>query len=197
MPLTTLPAGMRPGQIPAGTVVNGIVSHKDWVPTLMAAVGEPDIKQELLQGHEAAGQEFRVHLDGYDMLPYFTGQTDQSPRESFFYLSDTGELIGLRYDRWKFVFAEQRAEQFMVWSEPFVTLRLPKIFDLRMDPFERADVDSNTYMRWWTQHAFLLVPAQAYVAEVLQSVREFPPRQRPASFNMEQVLQSLEQGRGG
>ncbi len=193
-----VPAAVRwPGHIPAGKVVNGIVSHKDWVPTLMAAVGEPDIKEELLQGHEAAGKQFKVHLDGYDMLPYFEGEEDQSPRESFFYLSDTGELIGLRYDRWKFVFAEQRAEQFMVWSEPFVTLRLPKIFDLRMDPFERADVDSNTYMRWWTQHAFLLVPAQTYVAETLQSVREFPPRQKPASFNMEQVLRSMEQGQGG
>jgi len=193
-----VPTAVRwPGRISAGSVVNGIVSHKDWVPTLMAAVGEPDVKAKLLKGHKAAGRTFRVHLDGYNMLPYFTGGQGRSPRDSFFYLSDTGELVSLRFDRWKFVFAEQRAEQFMVWSEPFVTLRLPKIFDLRMDPFERADIDSNTYMRWWTQHVFLLVPAQKFVAETLQSLRDFPPRQRPASFNMEQVLQSIEAGRGG
>ena len=193
-----VPAAVRwPGHIPAGTVANGIVSAKDWVPTLMAAVGVPDVKEQLLEGYQAGDKTYKVHLDGYDMLPYFEGAQETSPRELFFYLSDTGELIGLRYDRWKFVFAEQRAEQFMVWSEPFVTLRLPKIFDLRMDPFERADVDSNNYMRWWTQHVFLLVPAQQYVAETLQTVRDFPPRQRPASFNMEQVLQSLEEGKGG
>jgi arylsulfatase len=193
-----VPAAVRwPGRIPAGTVVNGIVSHKDWVPTLMAAAGEPDVKEELLSGYQAGDKSFRVHLDGFNMLPYFEGQAEQSPRDNFFYFSDDGELIGLRHERWKFVFAEQRAKQFMVWSNPFVTLRVPKLFDLRMDPFERADENSNNYQHWWIRHAFLLVPAQALVAQQLDSVREFPPRQKPASFNMEEVLGTLEEGRGG
>jgi arylsulfatase len=192
-----VPAAVRwPGQIPAGTVVNGIVSHKDWVPTLLAAAGVPDIRERLLEGHEAAGKTFRVHLDGVNMLPYLSGEVADSPRSDFFYFSDDGELVALRHERWKFVFAEQRARQFMVWSEPFTTLRVPKIFDLRMDPFERADTDSNNYQRWWIQHAFLLLPAQALVAQQLDSVRAFPPRQRPASFNLEEVLSTLEEGRG-
>jgi arylsulfatase A-like enzyme len=193
-----VPAAVRwPGRIPAGTVVNGIVSHKDWVPTLLAAAGEPDIKEELLAGYQAGDKSFKVHLDGFNMLPYFEGAAEESPRSDFFYFSDDGELIGLRYERWKFVFAEQRAKQFMVWSNPFVTLRVPKIFDLRMDPFERADENSNNYQHWWIRHAFLLVPAQALVAQQLESVRAFPPRQKPASFNMEQVLDTLEEGQGG
>jgi arylsulfatase A-like enzyme len=192
-----VPAAVRwPGHIPAGTVANGIVAHKDWVPTLMAAAGEPDIKDKLLNGYQAGDKTFKVHLDGFNMLPYFEGQTSEDPRNDFFYLSDDGELIGLRYQRWKLVFAEQRAKQFMVWSNPFVKLRVPKVFDLRMDPFERADENSNNYNHWWIRHAFLLVPAQALVAQALETVKEFPPRQKPASFNMDQILGKLEQGQG-
>jgi arylsulfatase len=193
-----VPAAVRwPGELPAGEVRNGIVSHLDWVPTFMAAAGEPDITDKLLQGHEAAGKMFRVHLDGFDLLPYLKGEVDESPRRSFFYFSDDGELLALRYERWKAVFAEQRARQFAVWRDPFVTLRAPKIFDLRMDPFERGDTDSNNWNDWWGRQAFLLQPMQGFVAEKLQTLAAFPPRQRPAAFNMEQVLDSFDDGQGG
>jgi arylsulfatase A-like enzyme len=193
-----VPAAVRwPGKIRESAAVNGLVSHQDWVPTLMAAAGVPDIREKLLQGYEAAGKSFKVHLDGHNMLPLLTGEAEESPRPAFLYFSDDGELVAMRYQRWKMVFAEQRAKQFMVWSNPFVQLRVPKIFDLRMDPFERADENSNNYMHWWIRHAFLLVPAQAYVAEKAKTLAEFPPRQKPASFNMDQVLEKLQEGQGG
>ena len=152
----------------------------DWVPTLMAAVGEPNIKEKLKQGHEAADKTFKVHLDGYNFLPYLTGKEKQGPRKEFFYVNDDGELVGLRYNQWKLVFAEQRTRTWRVWSEPFVQLRIPKIFNLRTDPFERADTDANNYDTWWIRHAFLLVPAQSFVGNFLSTFREFPQRQKPA-----------------
>ena len=182
-----------PGHFPAGTVLNGIAAHQDWLPTLLSAAGVPDIVERLESGAEVGDKYFRVRLDGYDMLPYFTGQTDTSPRREFFYMSDDGDLVALRFDDWKLVFAEQRARTLALWAEPFVPLRLPKIFNLRRDPFERADENSNTYWDWLIDHAFLVVPAQAYVSKLLQTFSAFPPRQKPASFNLENVLTALEE----
>jgi arylsulfatase A-like enzyme len=188
-----VPAFARwPGKFPAGSVRNGIVSHQEWLPTLLAAVGVPNIKEKLLQGYQAGAKTFKVHIDGYNMLPYLMGETDESPRKFFYYINDDGQLVALRYSDWKLVFMEQRAKRMACWSEPFVHLRIPKMFNLRRDPFERADENSNTYWDWLISHAFLLVPAQALVAEQIQSFKEFPPRQKPASFNLDEVLEKMQ-----
>ncbi|MCW4025443.1 MAG: arylsulfatase [Candidatus Bathyarchaeota archaeon] len=185
-----------PNKFPAGLVLNGIVSHQDWLPTLLAAAGEPNIKEKLLQGHTAGVKNFKVHLDGHNMLPYFMGQEKDSPRQSFFYINDDGQLVALRYNDWKLVFLEQRAKTMALWGEPFVSLRIPKMFNLRRDPFERADLNSNTYWDWLIEHAFLLIPAQAFVAEQIQSLKEFPPRQKPSSFNLDRVMEHLQDAAG-
>ena len=188
-----VPAMVRwPGKIEAGSISNEIMSHMDWLPTLLAAAGEPDIKDELMKGHQAGGKTFKVHLDGYNFLPYLIGQEKRSPREEFFYFSDDGDLTALRYDNWKVVFAQQRAPGTMlVWGEPYVKTRIPWLFNLRTDPYERATITSNTYWDWYLDHAFLLVPAQAYVANFLATFNEFPPRQRAASFTIDQVIEQL------
>jgi arylsulfatase A-like enzyme len=182
-----------PGKIKPGRVSNDIMSLQDWVPTLMAAAGEPDIKEKLKKGHKANGKEFKVHLDGHNFLPYLTGQEEKGPRKEYFYFADTGQMVGLRYNQWKFVFAEQRSKTWRVWTEPFVTLRIPKIFNLRSDPFERADTDSNNYDTWWIRRVFLLVPSQTVVAEALSTFKEFPPRQKPDKFNVEDVLKKMKE----
>ncbi|MBN1457895.1 MAG: arylsulfatase [Armatimonadetes bacterium] len=193
-----VPAFARwPGKIKVGSVLNGVVSHQDWLPTLLAAVGEPDIKEKLLKGHKAGDKTFKVYIDGHNMLPYFTGEVTESPRESFFYISDDGDVLGIRMHDWKMVLAEQRATRMQCWSEPFVPLRLPKMFNLRRDPFERADENSNTYWDWIFDHAFLLYGMQALVAQQIQSFKDFPPRQKPASFNLDGVLATLEDASGG
>lgn len=190
-----VPAFARwPGRFPAGTVLNGICSHQDWLTTLLAAAGVPDVKERLLYGHTAGDKTFEVHLDGYNLLPYLTGESAVSPREEFFYVDDDARLVAIRYQDWKLVFMEQRAHRLALWAEPFVPLRIPKIFNLRRDPFERADTDSNTYWDWVLEHAFMLVPAQAYVAKLLDSFRDFPPRQKPAAFNLDRVLETLSEG---
>jgi arylsulfatase len=182
-----------PRHIPAGVVSNEIVAHLDWLPTLVAAGGDPDVKEKLLTGHEAAGKTFKVHLDGFNLLPYLTGEVDRSPRQAFFYFSDDGDLLAARMDNWKMVFLEQRCVgTLQVWGEPFVHLRIPKMFNLRTDPYERADVTSNTYWDWVMDHAFLAVPTQAIVGEFLQSFVEFPPRQKAASFTVDEVMEKLE-----
>ena len=181
-----------PDKIHAGTISNEIMSHMDWVPTLMAAAGVPDIKERLKAGQQAAGKSFKVHLDGYNFLPHLTGKQKKGPRQEFFYFSDDGQLVNLRYNDWKLVFAEQRARTFQVWSEPFVSLRIPKIFNLRRDPFERADTDANNYQTWWIRHVFLLVPSQKVVGEFVETFREFPPRQKPAKFNVDDVLAQMQ-----
>ena len=181
-----------PGHIPAGTVLNGIVSHNDWFVTLLAAAGVPDIADQLKTGADLSGTEFKVHLDGYNQLSYVTGEVDESPRKHFFYVSDDGDLTAMRFDNWKIVFLEQRAVgTLQVWIDPYVELRAPKIFNLRTDPFERADITSNTYYDWMMSRIFLLVPAQAYVARMLQTLAEFPPRQEPASFSVNKVMAKL------
>jgi arylsulfatase A-like enzyme len=184
-----VPAMVRwPGKIKPGTVSNEIMHHMDWMPTLLAAAGVPDIKQKLLDGY----QGFTVHLDGYDFLPNLTGAAEKGPRDEIFYFSDDGDLTALRYRDWKLIFMEQRARGTMlVWANPFTPLRLPKLFHLRRDPYERADITSNTYYDWLLDRAFVFVPAQAYVAEFLQTFRKFPPRQKAASFSLDQVMEKL------
>jgi arylsulfatase len=186
-----------PGKIPAGKVSNEIISHEDWVTTFLAAVGEPDIKEKLKTGHTVGNKTFKVHLDGYNFLPYLTGTEEQGPRKEFFYWNDDGQLVGLRYGQWKLVFMEQRAEGFEVWSDPWWTLRLPKVMNLRRDPFERAQHESSYYHDWWANRAFLLVPAQAFVGNFLTSFQEFPVRQKPAAFNLDQVMQKMMHGHTG
>jgi arylsulfatase len=182
-----------PGVIKPGTEINDITSHEDWVPTLVAAAGDPDVKAKLLKGHDAAGKTFKVHVDGYNLVPFFRGEAKESPRKEFFYWTDGGDLAGLRYDRWKIVFLEQRAESLEVWEEPLVPLRFPKLFCLRSDPFERADRDGTGYKQWRMERMYALVPAQAYVAQHLATYKEFPPRQKPGSFSLDQVLEKLQQ----
>ena len=184
-----------PGRFPAGKVLTDIVSHNDWFPTLLTAAGNPDVADQLRAGVELAGTRFHVHLDGHDQLDYMTGTVDDSPRQHFFYVSDDGDLTALRYDNWKFVFLEQRVRGTLaVWMEPYTELRIPKIFNLRTDPFERADTTSNTYYEWMLRRAFLLIPAQAYVAKMLQTLEDFPPRQEPASFSIDKVMEKLKNG---
>ena len=192
-----VPAFVRwPAKFKAGTVLNGIVSHQDWLPTLLAAAGEPDIKSKLLKGHKIGNKTFKVHIDGHDMLPYLTGKVKESPREFLFYFSDDGDIIAIRMGDWKVVLMEQRAKQLMCWIEPFVPLRAPKLFHLRRDPFERADENSNTYLDWLLSHTYVVYAMQGLVAGQIESFKKFPPRQKPASFNLDRVLESLKDAAG-
>jgi len=188
-----VPAMVRwPGKIKTGSISNEIMSHMDWLPTLLAAAGVPDIKAKLMKGHKVGDMTYKVHLDGYNFLPHLTGKTKKGPREEFFYFSDDGDLQALRYDNWKVVFAQQEAPGTMrVWSRPLVRTRIPWLFNLRTDPYERASITSNTYWDWWMNHAFLLVPAQGYVGNFLKTFKEFPPRQKAASFTVDQVMEQL------
>lgn len=193
-----VPAMVRwPGHIKPGSVSNDLVSHLDWAPTLLAAAGAPDIKEKLQKGYQLGEMTYKVHLDGFNQLPYLTGQEKKSARESFFYFSDDGDLTGLRYDNWKVVFAQQRATGTLaVWSEPFVKTRIPLLINLRTDPYERAPITSNTYWDWYLDHVYLLTPAQDYVGRFLGTFKEFPPRQKAASFTIDQVLETLQMGGG-
>jgi arylsulfatase A-like enzyme len=189
-----VPAMVRwPGNIEAGSVSNEIMHHMDWLPTFVAAAGEPKIKEKLKQGGvEAIGRSYKVHLDGYNALPYLTGKEEKGPRDEIFYFSDDGDLTALRYRDWKLVFMEQQyAGTFRVWMEPFVPLRMPLLFNLRRDPYERATITSNTYYDWLLDHVYLMVPAQTYVAEFLSTFKEFPPRQKAASFSLDQVIEKM------
>jgi arylsulfatase len=190
-----VPAMVRwPGHIEPGSVSNEIMHHMDWLPTLVAAAGDDNIKGKLLTGYDspALGRSYRVHLDGYNFLPYLTGQTDEGPRLEIFYFTDDGDLSSLRYRDWKIVFLEQRVTgSFQIWAEPFTALRIPKVFNLRRDPYERADRTSNTYYDWMLDRVFMFVPAQTYVAEFLSTFQEYPPRQRAASFSLDQVMDKL------
>jgi arylsulfatase A-like enzyme len=193
-----VPAMIRwPGHIKPGSVSNDIVSHLDWLPTLLAIAGDTQVTDKLLKGDKVGDMTYKVHLDGYNLLPLLTGQTTKDPRESFFYINDDQQLTALRYDNWKLVFLEQRVEGTLrIWAEPFVSLRVPKIFNLRTDPYERADITSNTYYDWLIDHVFLLVPAQDYVGQFLMTFKDYPPRQKAASFNMDEVMQKLQEGAG-
>jgi arylsulfatase A-like enzyme len=192
-----VPTAIRwPGVTKPGTVLNDVFAHEDMLPTLLAAAGDPSAKEKLLRGMRVGAKTFKVHLDGYNITDALAGKSP-SPRHEFFYFNDEGSLVGLRYDQWKIVFAEQRAEGFDVWQEPFVPLRLPKLFNLRSDPFETADHEGMDDERWRVERAFLLVPAQQYVGKFLATFKEFPPSQKPGSFSVDQALKALQSGAGG
>jgi arylsulfatase len=192
-----VPCAIRwPGVIEPGTVLNDVFAHEDMLPTLLAAAGDPDVKAKLLTGMKAGGVTFKVHLDGYDITDALAGKAP-SPRHEFFYFNDDGSLVGLRYNQWKVVFAEQRAHGFEVWQEPFVALRLPKLFNLRSDPFETADHEGMDYERWRVEHLFVMVPAQQYVAKFLETFKAFPPSQKPGSFGIDEALDSLQSATQG
>jgi arylsulfatase len=182
-----------PGRIEAGQVTHQLASNQDWLPTLLAAAGVPDIAQRLERGYRCGEREYRVHVDGFNLLPWLTGEHAGSPRSAFPCFNDDGELVSIRIGDWKLVYREQRAHYFDVWSEPFVKLRVPKIFNLRRDPFERADTDSNNYRHWWIRHAFYIYVANEYAEELLSTFQSFPPRQKPGSFNLEQVVRDMKE----
>jgi arylsulfatase len=181
-----------PGRIKPGQVSNEMVAHHDWMPTLVAVAGDTQVTDKLLKGYTVGGMTYKVHLDGYNLVPYLTGQAEKSPRESFLYVNDDQQLVALRYDNWKLVFMEQRAAgTILLWANPFTTLRVPKMFNLRTDPYERADITSNTYYDWLLDHVFLMGPAQDYVGAFLATFKEYPQRQKAASFNLDEVLEKL------
>ena len=187
-----VPAMIRwPGKIKPGQLSNQVVAGEDWLPTLLAAAGVSDVKEKLLTGYQAGDKTFKVHLDGYNLLPYLTGEAKESPRKEFFYFNDDGSLVALRYGRWKLHFAIQENHGFQVWSRPWTTLRVPMLIDLYADPFERAEHDSELYAKWAIERIYLLVPAQVYVGQFLATFKEFPQRQKVGTFTLDQVLQSL------
>jgi len=190
-----VPCFMRwPAKIKAGTVLNDIVCHQDMLPTLLAAAGDPDVNQKLLNGYKIGNKTYTVCIDGINQLPYLTGQVKESPRKHFFYVSDDGDIMALRHGDWKLVFAEQRADSTNVWAEPMVKLRVPHMFSLRRDPFERASFNSNVYWDWVVDHVFLLYGAQALVAAQIGNFLKYPPRQKAASFNLDTVMEQLHHG---
>jgi arylsulfatase len=193
-----VPAIVRwPGKIPAGQVSNEIIASHDWLPTFLAVAGDSDVTNKLLKGYQVGDMNYKVHLDGYNLVPYLTGQVQKSPREAFLYCDDDQQLTAVRYDNWKIVFLEQRAPGTMrIWAEPFAPLRVPKIFNLRTDPYERADITSNTYYDWLINHVFLLVPAQDYVGAFLKTFKDYPQRQKAASFNLDEVMSKLQASKG-
>ncbi|MGH2815422.1 MAG: arylsulfatase, partial [Actinomycetota bacterium] len=162
-------------------------------PTFLAAAGEPNIVEKLKKGHKAGSKTYKVHIDGYNLLPYLTGEADTSPRPGFVYFSDDGDVLALRFDNWKVVFMEQRVQGTLrIWAEPFVALRVPKLFNLRTDPFERADGTSNTYYDWFLDNDYIALAATALMTQFLATFKDFPPRQRAASFTIDQVVAKLE-----
>lgn len=181
-----------PGRIPAGVVSNEIVQHHDWLPTFLAAAGEPDIVEKLKQGHTIGDKTYHVHIDGYDLVPYLTGEVDKSPRRGLIYFSDDCDVLGIRYDNWKVVFLEQRCQgTLQIWFEPFTELRAPKVFNLRTDPFERADITSNTYWDWVLERVFIVLYANALVLRFLDTFKEFPPRAAPSSFTITAAVEKM------
>jgi arylsulfatase A-like enzyme len=181
-----------PGKIPAGSVSNEIIQHHDWLPTFLALAGEPDIVEKCKKGYTAGSKTFKVHIDGYNLVPYLTGKEKKSPRPGMIYFDDDGNLVALRFDNWKIVFMEQRCEGTLrIWAEPFVPLRVPKLFNLRTDPYERADITSNTYWDWFLNKAYMVMAAQAIVSQFLNTFKEFPPRQKAASFTIDQALEAM------
>ncbi len=187
-----------PGKIEAGVVSNEIVQHHDWLPTFLAMAGEPDIAEKLKKGHKADGKTFKVHIDGYNLLPYLTGKEQKSPRPGFLYFDDDGNMVAMRYDNWKCVFLEQRCEGTLrIWAEPFTVLRMPLFYNLRTDPFERANVTSNSYYDWLIDHAFILYAAQGFAAQFAETLVAFPPSQKAASFTIDQAMAKMSAAGGG
>jgi arylsulfatase len=193
-----VPAFVRwPGHFPAGKTLNGIVSHEDWLPTFAAAAGAPDVKEKLGKGVKLNGRSYRNHLDGYNLLDYLSGKVEASPRDDFIYVNDDGNVVAMRYGAWKAVFLENRAEAFEVWREPFAELRVPLLFNLRRDPFERAQHNSNTYNDWFLSRAFVVVPLQKMAGAFLMSMKEYPPSQTAGSFNLEKIQKQIEAAASG
>jgi arylsulfatase len=193
-----VPAFVRwPGHFPKGETLNGIVSHEDWLPTFAAVAGAPDIKDKLMKGVSLNGRKYRNYIDGYNMLDYLSGKQDESPRSEFIYVNDDGQVVAMRYDAWKAVFLENRGQAFGVWREPFTELRIPLLFNLRRDPFERAQHNSNTYDDWFLDRAFVLIPLQQLAGRFLMTMQEYPPSQTPGSFNLEKIQKLIESAAGG
>ena len=187
-----------PGQIAPGSVSNEIVQHHDWLPTFLAMAGDPEVVEKLKKGHKAIGRTYKNHIDGYNLVPYLTGKETKSPRKLFVYLSDDGDVLGLRYDNWKVVFMEQRCHGTMqVWAEPFTKLRLPKLFNLRTDPYEFADITSNSYYEWYLYHAYILYGAFAISDQWAATFKDFPPMQRPNTFTIDDALRTMQEAAGG
>ena len=187
-----VPAFVRfPGRFPAGVTLNGIVAHEDWLTTFAAVAGDTDVKERLLDGTRINGRRYRNHLDGYNLLPYLEGDTAESPRNEFWYVNDDGQIVAARYNDWKAVFLENRGEAFGVWREPFIELRVPLLFNLRRDPFEKAQHNSNTYNDWFLDRVFIIVPIQAMAAQFLQTMVDYPPSQEPGSFNLSSIEENL------
>ena len=181
-----------PGRIPAGVVSNEIVQHHDWLPTFLSAAGDAEIVNKLKAGHTIGDTTYKVHIDGYNLVPYLTGEVDKSPRKGMVYFSDDGDVLALRFDNWKVVFMEQRVQgTLQIWAEPFVVLRVPKLFNLRMDPYERADITSNTYYDWMLDNLYLILAATFVTTQFLETFKEFPPAQHAASFTIDQVVAKL------
>ena len=186
-----------PGKIAAGSISNGIVQHHDWLPTFLAMAGDAGVVDRLKKGATVNGRKFKNHIDGYDLLPHLTGEQKESPRQTFFYFSDDGDVLGLRFDNWKIVFMEQRCPgTLQVWAEPFTRLRLPKLFNLRMDPYERADTTSNTYYDWLLHNGYIMMSAQTIVAKFMATFKEFPPAQKPGSFTIEDAHEKIKEAGG-
>jgi arylsulfatase A-like enzyme len=193
-----VPAFVRwPGQFPANVTLNGIVSHEDWLPTFAAVAGAPDVKDKLLKGVSLNGRSYKNHIDGYNQLDYLTGKVKESPRREFIYVNDDGQIVAMRYDAWKAVFLENRGRAFEVWREPFTELRVPLLFNLRRDPFEKAQHNSNTYNDWFLDRVFVLAPMQQLAAKFLLTMKDYPPSQTPGSFNLEKVQKQIEASIGG
>jgi arylsulfatase A-like enzyme len=192
-----VPAFVRwPGHFPAGTTLNGIVSHEDWLPTFAAIAGDTTIKERLLKGTTINGRNYRNHLDGYNQVDYLSGKVKESPRNEFWYVNDDAQIVAARYQDWKVVFLENRGQAFGVWREPFVELRAPLIFNLRRDPFEKAQHNSNTYNDWWLDRAFVLVPIQGLAAKFLMTMKDYPPSQTPGAFNLSKIEEQLKNASG-
>jgi len=193
-----VPAFVRwPGKFAAGVSLNGIVSHEDWLPTFAAVAGDPDIKGRLAKGTQLIGRTYRNYIDGYNQLDYLTGKAKESPRKEFIYVNDDGQVVAMRYDAWKAVFLENRGQAFGVWREPFTELRVPLLFNLRRDPFERAQHNANTYNDWFIERAFVCVPLQGLAAKFLLSMKDYPPSQTPGSFNLEKIQKQIERAAAG
>jgi arylsulfatase len=187
-----------PGKIKAGSVSNEIVQHHDWFPTFLAMAGEPDILEKAKKGYQAIGRTYKNHIDGYNLLPYLTGKEKESPRKGFVYISDDGDIIALRYDNWKIVFMEQRCHgTLQVWAEPFTRLRLPKMYNLRTDPYEFADVTSNTYYEWYIHHAYLVYAAQFIAGQFAATFKDFPSIQKPNSFTIDDAIKAMHSAAAG
>ena len=186
-----------PGKFEAGKVLGGIVTHQEWLPTLLAAAGETDIVEKLKQGYQVGDKHFHVHIDGFNILPYLTGETHESPRHYFFYTGDDGQVTGFRFGDWKIVLLEQRAKTLQVWAEPFVELRIPKIFHLRRDPFERADENSNGYWNWAIEDFYIVPAAAVFITKHLETFKEFPPRQEAPSFNIDKLIAQMNKAQDG